>query len=403
MRNPTKTRKKTKYETVAEELAMRIERGEFKPDTPLPPIRDLMRLYGFSLATVTRALSILESRGLLRSTRGKGIFVEPQRPTAAHPLGVTIPDGDGRPFSPVWARLRIGVVSTYHHPHPGEMWWSRILAGLDQIVRETGGVAQVRLIPVDRTSPADLVANCVNEGINALFNLGDHWMAADLLALSRAAREQRLPVVMAWTSQPRPLPVHLLELDNQLGIEEAVNHLVGLDHRKIGFFEFREPYAWVSERGQAFRVAMEARGLTPAWTDAVRQHSPLEQTDDFEPAAERLAKACTAVVCANDDLAAALLKWARAKNLAIPGDLSIVGFDDDTLYRTLELTTVHDDMARLGREAARLLAHLLEAGDSDLRMSLRLPARLVVRRTTGKPLGAKGADASDPPPPESRR
>lgn len=379
-------RKKTKYEQVTEELAMRIERGEFKPDTPLPPIRDLMRMYGFSLATVTRALSILESRGLLRSTRGKGVFVEPQRPTASLSLSVTVPTGGGRAFSPVWNRLRIGVVSTYSHPRAGEMWWSRVLAGVDEIVRETGGVAQVRLVTVDRVAPADLVARCVNEGINALFNLGDHWKSVELLALSRAARERRLPVVMAWTSQPRPLPLHLLELDNQIGVEEAVNHLVVLGHQRIGFLEFDEAYAWVVERAQAFHVAMAARGLQPALKVAVRQHNPtIESSPGFAQVAQQVVESCTALVCANDDLAAAMLKWGRANGVSVPEDLSIVGFDDDSLYRQFELTTVHDDLDRLGREGVRLLAHLLESGDEDMRLTLRLPARLVVRRTTAGP------------------
>lgn len=381
MANPLERgRKKTKYEVVTDELAMRIERGEFKEDTPLPPIRELMKTYGFSLATVTRALSILESRGLLRSTRGKGIFVEPRRPTAAGALAVTVPAG---PVSPVWNRLRIGVVSTYTHTRPGEMWWSRILGGADQMIRETGGVAQLRLVAVDGQAPADLVARCNNDGINALINLGDHWSAVELLAFARAARERRMPAIMAWTSQPQPLPVHLIELDNQIGIEEAVRHLVDLGHRRIGFLEFSESYAWGGEREQAFRVALAACGLTPVLRTAVPQRTPLEASPELESVAD----GCTAVVCANDDLAAAMLKWTRAHGRSVPEDLSIVGFDDDTLYRQYELTTVHDDMERLGREAVRLAAHLLESGDGNMRMTLRLPARLVVRRTTGAPRG----------------
>jgi len=380
-KQPERERKQTKYEQVAAELALRIERGEFKADTPLPPIRDLMKTFGFSLATVTRALSILESRGLLRSTRGKGVFVEPQRPTAASPLEVTVPLGGGRAFSPVWNRLRIGILSTYSHPRSGEMWWSRVLAGVDQVIRETGGVAQVRLVPVEDRTPLDIVAQCGNDGINALVNLGDHWNAVDLLALSRAARERHMPVVMAWTSQPRPLPLHLIELDNQIGIEEAVNHLVDLGHRRIGFLEFSDPYAWVAEREQAFRVSLAARGLAPVLKTAIRQQTPLENSPELESVAD----GCTAVVCANDDLAAAMLKWTRAHGRSVPEDLSIVGFDDDTLYRQFELTTVHDDLDRLGREAVRLLAHLLESGDESMRLTLRLPARLVVRHTTGVP------------------
>jgi DNA-binding LacI/PurR family transcriptional regulator/DNA-binding transcriptional regulator YhcF (GntR family) len=369
--------KRTKYEQVVAELALRIERGELKPDTPLPPIRELMRAYGYSLATITRAIAILESQGLLRSTRGKGIFVQPQRPTATKPLG-TLSEVPERAFSPVWGRLRVGVLSTYQHPRAGEMWWSRILGGVDQLVRETGGGTQVRLIQVDDETPANVVQRCVNEGVNALLNLGDHWKGVELLALARAARERRLPVVMAWTSQPRPLPVHVLEMDNQIGVEEAVDHLVALGHRKIGFLRFGEAYAWVIERAESFRVAMEGHGLRPAMDMKVKHQTPLKADSELKA----LAKVCTAVVCANDDLAVELLTWAAAHGRTVPETLSVVGFDDDPVYRQFELTTVHDDLGRLGRESLRLLAQLVESGDSDMRLTLRLPARLVIRRTT---------------------
>lgn len=369
--------KQTKYERVVAALALRIERGELKPDTPLPPIRELMVSYGYSLATITRAITILESQGLLRSTRGKGVFVQPQRPTAAQPL-TTVSGGDGRAPSPVWARLRVGVLSTYQHPRAGEMWWSRILGGVDQLVRETGGGTQVRLVQVDRTTPAQVVQQCVNDGVNALFNLGDHWKGVDLLALARAARDRRVPVVMAWTSQPRPLPLHVLEMDNQIGIEEAVDHLVALGHRRIGFLGLRGSYAWVVEREEAFRVAIERHALRPAMHMLVAHRTPL----DADAELKLLAKGCTAVVCANDDLAVALLTWAAAHGRRVPETLSVVGFDDDPIYRHHELTTVHDDLGRLGRESLRLLAQLAESGDSDMRLTLRLPARLVIRRTT---------------------
>ncbi len=377
--------KQTKYERVVAELALRIERGELKPDTPLPPIRELMASYGYSLATITRAIAILESQGLLRSARGKGVFVEPHRATAAQPLGVLADDGDTRAFSPVWARLRVGVLSTYQHPRAGEMWWSRILAGVDQLVRETGGVTQVRLVQVENATPAQVVQQCVNEGVNALLNLGDHWKGGELLALARAARERRLPVVMAWTSQARPLPVHVLELDNQIGVQEAVDHLVVLGHRRIGFLGFRGSYAWVVERAEAFRVALAAQALQPAMETLLPHRDPLNVGPDVHAELLALTQACTAVVCANDDLAVGLLKWANANGRPVPDALSVIGFDDDPAYRQVELTTVHDDLGRLGREALRLLAQLVASGDGDMRLTLQLPARLVVRRTSAAP------------------
>ncbi len=372
-----KTSSMPKYERLADLLCEGIRDGLYQPGDSLPSIRELMRTHSCSLATVTRAIDILTSRGLVHAAHGKGVFVDSPRTPKAGAVA------SGLPGEADWSRLCIGVLSELHKAHAGDMWWNRIIAGIDQILRETGGKGRVRIFDAEGRPPAELVAQCAREGVNAILNLGDHWGQADLLVLARECRARGIPAAIAWNSLPGPFPLHLVKADNQLGVEEAVNHLADLGHVRIGYLGLnRSEFFWAEERHQAFLAAMTARGLTPSLDLDLQDPNPSSEL----PALRKFEKACTAVFCANDDLAVALRRSAAARGVAVPGGLSIVGFDDDPFYRAEELTTVRTDLERIGRESALLLASLLGTVEDGRRFTLRLASNLVVRATTAAPV-----------------
>ena len=82
---------------------------------------------------------------------------------------------------------------------------------------------------------------------------------------------------------------------------------------------------------------------------------------------------------------------ARRLGVRVPEDLSVIGIDDYVLSGVLGLTTVRQDVAAQGREAARLLLRALAEGDTD-REQVVLPTELVVRDSTGPvPVGSTGS------------
>ena len=93
----------------------------------------------------------------------------------------------------------------------------------------------------------------------------------------------------------------------------------------------------------------------------------------------------TAVICVNDYLAAGALIEAKAAGLAVPGDVSITGFDDVELAAQIDppLTTVRVPAREIGVTIARFIMARLETGEAPL--PGRLEAELVVRGTTGRP------------------
>ena len=85
-------------------------------------------------------------------------------------------------------------------------------------------------------------------------------------------------------------------------------------------------------------------------------------------------------------MAAGVLRAARERELTVPGDLSVVGFDDAELATIVspELTTVRQPLAELGRTAVSLLTRMLDRQRVEA-LRVELATRLVVRETTAPP------------------
>jgi DNA-binding LacI/PurR family transcriptional regulator len=186
-------------------------------------------------------------------------------------------------------------------------------------------------------------------------------------------------VVLMETEAPRRPSVRF---DAEQGAAAAFGHLLELGHRRIGHLAaaFDAPTFHLREAARR-RVLAEA-GLDP---DAQpRATTPIGIDDARDSAGPLLAERPTAVFCDDDVIAAGLYLAAREHGLRIPGELSIVGFDDMDFARVLEpaLTTVALDAEQLGASAFELLEARM-AGRRTRRVVL--PAQLVVRGSTAAP------------------
>ena len=172
------------------------------------------------------------------------------------------------------------------------------------------------------------------------------------------------------------------------GAREAVEHLIHLGHEDIAFVSGPLTHSSLFERHQGYRQAMEAHGLP------VRQELSVIYEDvssfgvegGFEAATRLMnrSRRPTAVFAANDPLALGAMKAALSLGLAIPRDLSIVGFDDveAAAHTSPPLTTVRVDKTELGRHAARLLSELIDGGPDYAPYKIVVCTELIVRGST---------------------
>jgi len=217
---------------------------------------------------------------------------------------------------------------------------------------------------------------------------------------------RRLPMVLV--DQDPVEGVACVNVADRDGARAAAEHLLELGHRRIGIVTFGgEPDSGISshpehERMAGWTEALDAAGVTPD-VEVVRDHGDAEA----EEAAGRLLDRPdrpTGILCFSDLLALGVVRAAGARGLAVPRDLSVVGFDDSPAASRLDppLTTVRQDVAAKGQAAAAALVAELDAledgvgaegGRTPWAPHLRLPTALVVRESTAPPPAAGGTDA----------
>jgi LacI family transcriptional regulator len=192
--------------------------------------------------------------------------------------------------------------------------------------------------------------------------------------------------VVAVDPHTGPTTLPSVMADNLEGAITATEYLIGLGHRRIGFLAGRPDLESARLREQGFRQAMAAAGLAVD-PDVVRVGG-YELESASEPAREmlRLGRPPTAVFAANDVTAIQVMRVAGSLGMSVPGDLSVIGFDNIPESALIEpgLTTIEQPIQELGFEAVRMLIGLIDEAPAGA-LQLTLPTSLVVRQSCAGP------------------
>jgi DNA-binding LacI/PurR family transcriptional regulator len=183
-------------------------------------------------------------------------------------------------------------------------------------------------------------------------------------------------------------------VDDVAGGRLATGHLIGLGHRRIGFVGdtvFARPPAGLgftssADRLRGYRQALAGAGI--GFETGLIRRGPHDAATAAEQAAQLL-KAHdppTAIFAASDTQATGVLAAAERLGVAVPGQLSVIGFDGIESAAFLGLSTVRQPLARSGTEGAQRLCALLRGERLRVRRS-ELPLELVARASTAQPGG----------------
>ena len=170
-------------------------------------------------------------------------------------------------------------------------------------------------------------------------------------------------------------------MDDAQAADDMTTHLINHGHRRIGFIKGHPNHMASDDRLFGYRRALDRAGL------AYEPSLICDGEFDFDSGVRGgnylldLPDRPTAVFASNDDMAAGVLAVAHDRGINVPGELSVTGFDDTTLARTVwpPLTTIHQPMAELARTATEIL---IAGGDLTHR---RLPHTLIERASVAPP------------------
>jgi LacI family transcriptional regulator len=258
-------------------------------------------------------------------------------------------------------------------------FFAELAVGVDMVVQSAGYVQFLSNSGESIDRQREVIASMREHGISGLIvSPARGTEAADLKPLVAAG----IPVVVV-VRNVAGAKVSSLMSDNRAGVVAAVEHLVGLGHRRIAFLGGFPDTAVFAERLEGYRDAMAKAGLTDC-DDLIVGSAPSRAGGvDAIGRALTLSAAPTAAVCFNDAVAFGVCDGLRARRLEPGVDFAVVGFDDVIEAKTAvpALTTVSVDPQGMGGRAAQLLLRQINAGKADAEAIVG-SVRLVVRQSS---------------------
>ncbi|MFD9504231.1 LacI family DNA-binding transcriptional regulator [Streptomyces sp. NPDC060035] len=248
-----------------------------------------------------------------------------------------------------------------------------------------GSLAQQGLTPVLCTqtkggvSEADYVELLLQQQVSGVVFAGGLFAQADEPHDHyRRLADRRIPVVLINASI-EGLDFPCVSCDDAVAIEQAWRHLVSLGHERIGLV------LGPSDHVPSRRKLAAALALTGALPPERVERSMFSLEGGQAAASRLLERGVTGIVCASDPLALGAVRAARRRGLAVPSDVSVVGFDDSAFMSCTEppLTTVRQPIEAMGRAAVELLCALIQGGTVPPGELLFEP-ELVVRGSTAQ-------------------
>jgi len=255
-----------------------------------------------------------------------------------------------------------------------------MLYGIERAAHPDYSVAIASLPGFDRRSLLEAVERFLGQAVEGIIVIAPETTAVAALGGLAAG----IPLVAVGCLPSVPLPS--VAIDNRAGAALATRHLLDLGHRTV--YHLAGPDTW-----------MDAQERIAGWGEALSEAGAAEPElfrGDWSARSgyelgHRMSAIpdLSAVLCANDPMALGLLRALAERGRKVPGEVSVVGFDDipEAPYFLPPLTTVRQDFGELGRRAVHLLMdHIAYGGKAG--PLLPLSPDLVVRASTAPPRSA---------------
>ena len=336
-----------------------------------PTINDVARLAGVSKKTVSRVIN--NSALLNEETRERVAVVIKQ-------LGY-VPNPQARALA-----LRRNFLVGLIHDNPNAQTVINVQQGILDALHDTDFGLVVR--PLDRTSPHMLedIRNFLER--QRLFGVVIMPPLSENEALARLCEELGVRYTRMASAELDD-PDHLVASNDRQAVREAVAYLIELGHLRIGLIEGPHGFRSAAERRLGFEDALrDAKIKLPRSMIAEGSYTFQSGLQAGNLLLDQV-PAPTAIFASNDEMAAGALHAARQRDLHVPLDLSIVGFDDTAIAAHIwpPLTTVRWPIVSMARSAALKLVGDVIDPDTDVDEPSMFLSTLVRRASVAPPRG----------------
>lgn len=330
-------------------------------------IRDIAKLAGVSVATVSRVLN--DRPDVARNTRDSVLRVVRAHNFTTNRNARALTVG------------RTGLIG-FTIPNVRAEYFAAILSGAAEALYEQDMRAVICPTLEEHDREVTLLEHLMQGSTDGAIVLLPSESSDELKALGAHG----FPVVVVDPREQLDEGIPAVSASHWAGAKEAVDHLLSLGHRRIGAITGPRGWSATEERVEGYHTALAGAGVLP--TDELLVDGDFRLVGGHRAASALLdlPDRPTAIFAFNDNMAIGTLQAARERGLHVPEDLSIVGFDDSEHGRivTPPLTTVRQPLEEMGRIAVSLLLRLID-GQRLEALRVELATRLVVRDSTGPP------------------
>lgn len=313
---------------------------------PIPTLQDVAARAGVSTATVSRAINFPDQ--VAPRTRDKVN-------AAISALGYS-PNFGAR----VMAARRTNTIGAII-PTMENAIFARGLQAFQEELRQHGFTMLVASTAYQPATEEEQIRSLVARGADALLLIGYHRDPAIYEFLDA----QGVPVLLTWAfdaKADRPS----VGFDNHAAMQEMAAKVIDMGHRQLALISAdTRMNDRAASRHEGIRQAMETAGLNSHDLHFIETTYGIEEGAEAFERVMQMTPRPTAVFCGNDVLAVGALRRARELGISVPGDISVIGFDDIELAQVAypALTTVHVPHREMGRRAGHALARLLRDGE----------------------------------------
>ena len=304
-------------------------------------LNDVARRAGVSEATVSRVVNDRPGVNLATRQHVQRIIEELGYETpgiaprgATGLVGLIVPELDNPVFS-MFAQTIETKLATYGYT-------TVVCSAVREALREQDYVEML----IDRGANGIIVVSGRNANTEA-----DHDLYHSLTS-------RKKPLVLI-NGVVEGLDVPYVSCDDRYAVDLAVRHLAGLGHTRIGCALGPLRYFGTQRRLEGYESTMKDLGLFDA---ALIEHSVFSVEGGHVGARRLLPRGVTAVVASSDLMALGIIRAARESGLAVPADLSVVGYDDSAIMEFTDppLTTVRQPVRAMSETSVRALVDLMQ-------------------------------------------
>ncbi len=339
---------KPKYILVEEKIRQAIKNREIVEK--LPGERTLAKEFGYSYMTIRKAVDNLVTEGILYKLPTKGTFVA-DRKTAKKKTKI------------IGYFLDSSIVAGLTSPY-----YSLIFDSLEKQARKYGYSLIYYSDAGDTSSLKHLnnvdgvIISCFPRIENIVHEINQH---VPVVVMDNSSSDKTIPSII---------------IDNFNAVSSSVDYLYSLGHKRIGFMTGLDDSDVGKNRYAGYQNGLSNHGIKLNEKLVFRGDYSFESGSNGANYFLSLKNPPTAIICANDAMAIAMIREATQRGLSVPDDISIMGFDDISVasHITPPLTTVAAPIEEITELALKMLISLIN-GEKTENMHIALTATLVVR------------------------